>query len=82
MASPADVGEVAVVCPDLSILEQHLGAEAGKDANYVAVPNASRQRDSILLYLGKAGYDIKIVDNDGFTWAMSQVKWSIPNPSG
>ena len=32
--------------------------------------------------IGKAGYDIKLVHSDGFTRAMSQVKWSIPNPSG
>ena len=37
---------------------------------------------SVLLYLGKAGYDIKLVHTDGFTRAMSQVRWSIPNPSG
>ena len=42
---------------------------------------ASCQRASVLLYLGKAGYDIKLVHNDDFTRAMSQVKWSIPNPS-
>ena len=42
----------------------------------------SCQRASVLLYLGKAGYDIKLVHTDGFTRAMSQVKWSIPNPSG
>ena len=27
-------------------------------------------------------YDIRLVHSDGFTRAMSQVKWSIPNPSG
>ena len=81
MASLADVGEVAAICPDLSIPEQHLAAEAGEDIDYVAVPKASCQRASILLYLRKAGYDIKLVDSDGFTQAMSQVKWSIPNPS-
>ena len=43
---------------------------------------ASCQRASILLYLGKAGYDIKLIHTDGFTRAMSQVKWSIPNPFG
>ena len=46
------------------------------------MPKASCQRASVLLYLGKAGYDIKLVNTDGFTRAMSQVKWSIPNPSG
>ena len=82
MASPADVGEVADVCPDLSISEQHVAAEAGKDVYYIAMPKASCQRASVLLYLGKAGYDIKLVHTDGFTRAMSQVKWSIPNPYG
>ena len=82
MASPADVGEVAAVCPDLSIPEQHVAAEAGEDVDYVAMPKASCQRASVLLYLGKAGYDIKLVHSDGFMRAMSQVKWSISDPSG
>ena len=73
MASPADVGEVVAVCPDLSIPEQQVTAEGGEDIDYVAIPKASCQWASILLYLGKAGYDIKLVDSDGFTWAMSQV---------
>ena len=55
MASPADVGEVAAVRPDLSIPEQHVAAEAGEDIDYVAMPKASCQRASVLLYLGKAG---------------------------
>ena len=41
MASPADVGEVAAVRPDLSIPEQHITAEAGEDVHYVAIPKAS-----------------------------------------
>ena len=41
MASPADVGEVAAVRPDLSIPEQHVAAEAGEDFHYVAMPKAS-----------------------------------------
>ena len=40
MASPADVGEVVAVRPDLSILEQHVAAEAGEDVDYVAMPKA------------------------------------------
>ena len=43
MASPADVGEVAAVCPDLSIMEQHVAAEACEDVDYVAMPKASCQ---------------------------------------
>ena len=82
MASPADVGEVAAVRPDLSIPEQHVTVEASEDVDYVTMPKASCQRASVLLYLGKAGYDIKLVHTDCFTRAMSQVKWSIPNPSG
>ena len=62
-------------------IPRHLATKAGEDVDYVAMPKASRQRASILLYLGKAGYDIKIIDSDGFTRAMSLVKWSIPNPS-
>jgi hypothetical protein len=42
---------------------------------------ASRQWARVLLYLRKAGYNINLVDSDGFTRAMSQAKWSIPNPS-
>lgn len=82
MASSADVGEVATVLPDLSILEQHLAAEAGEDVDYVVIIEASRQQASVLPYLGKAGYDIKLIDSDGFMWGISQVKWSIPNPFG
>ena len=70
MASPEDVGEVAAVCPDLSIPEQHVAAESGKDVDYVAMQKASCRRASVLLYLGKASYDIKLVHNDGFMWAM------------
>ena len=44
MASPADVGEVAAVRPDLSIPEQHVAAEAGEDVDYVAMSKASCQR--------------------------------------
>ena len=82
MASLADVGEVVAVRPDLSIPEQHVVVEAGEDVDYAAMPKASCQRASVLLYLVKAGYDIKLVHTDSFTRAMSQVKWSIPNPSG
>lgn len=71
MASPVDVGEVAAVRPDLSIPEQHVVAEAGEDVDYVAMLKTSCQRASVLLYLGKAGYDIKLVDIDGITRAMS-----------
>ena len=42
MASPADVGKVAAVHPDLSIPEQHVTAEAGEDVDYIAMPKASR----------------------------------------
>ena len=70
MASPADVGEVAAVRPDLLIPEQHHATEAGEDVDYVAMPKASRQRACVLLYLGKAGYNIKLVDSDVFTRAM------------
>ena len=82
MASSADVGEVAAFRPDPSIPEQHVTAEAAEDVDYVAMPKASCQRASVLLYLRKAGYDIKLVHTDAFMRAMSQVKWSIPNPSG
>ena len=64
MASPVDVGKVALR-PDLSIPEQHIAAEADKDVGYVSMWKASCQRGCVLLYLGKAGYDIKLVDSDG-----------------
>ena len=69
VASPADVGEVAAVHPDLSIPEQHVAAEAGEDVDYVAMPKSSCQWASVLLYLRKAVYDIKLVDSDDFTLA-------------
>ena len=71
MASPVDVGEVATIRPNLSILEQHVTAEAGEDVDYVAMPKSSCQRASVLLYLVKARYDIKLVHRDSFTRAMS-----------
>ena len=71
MASPADVGEVVAVRPDLSIPEQHIAVEAGEYVDYVAMSKASSQRASVLLYLRKAGYDIKLVHTNGFTRAMS-----------
>ena len=74
LASPADVGEVAAVRPDLSIPEQHVAVEAGEDVDYIAMSKASCQWASVLLYFGKAGYDIKLVHTDVFTRAMSQVK--------
>ena len=70
MAFLADVGEVVIIRPDLSIPEQHVAVEAGEDVDYVAMPKASCQQASVLLYLGKASYDIKLVHNDGFMWAM------------
>ena len=82
MASAANVSEVASVRPDLSIPEQHVTTKAGKDVNYVAMSKASCQRACVLLYLWKAGDDIKLIDSDGFTRAMSQATWSIPNPFG
>jgi hypothetical protein len=82
MAFPLDDVEVAAVHADLSIPEEHLAAEAGEDVDYVAMAKASRQRARVLLNLRTAGYDIKLVDSEGFTRAMSQVKWSIPNASG
>ena len=81
MASSADISEVVAVRLNLSFPEQHIIAKASEDVDYVAMPKASCQRASILLYLGKSGYDIKLVHTDGFMRAMSQLKWSIPNPS-
>ena len=63
MASPADIGEVAAVRPDLSIPKQHIAAEAGEDVDYVDMPKASCQRASVLLYIGKGGYNIKLIPN-------------------
>ena len=65
MSSPMDVGKVAVVRADLSIPEQHVTVEADEDVDCVAMSKASCQRASVLLYLGKAGYDIKLVHGTG-----------------
>ena len=73
---------MAAIRPDLSIPEQHVSMESSKDVDYVSMQKASCHWASVLLYLGKAGYNIKLVHTDGFMRAMSQVKWSIPNPSG
>ncbi|KAE8809369.1 La-related protein 6 [Hordeum vulgare] len=82
MSSLEDVGELTIVRSDLSIPQQHLAVEADEDVNYIVMMMASRQRASILLYLQQAGYDIKLFNSDGFSPAMSHVKWSIPNPYG
>ena len=82
MASPPDNGEVAAICADLSIPEEHLTTEAGEDIDYVSMVKDSRQRAHVLLNHLTAGYDIKLIDSEGLTRAMSQVKWSIPNASG
>jgi hypothetical protein len=71
MASlPADVG-VAAIRADLLIPEEHLAVEAGEDVDYVAMAKASHQRAHVLLNLRTANYDIKLVDGEGFTRAMS-----------
>ena len=78
MASPADVGEVAAVCPDLSIPPR-------KPAKTLTMLPCRRLHVSGLAYYcisGKLATNIKLIHSDGFTWAMSQVMWSIPNPSG
>ena len=80
MASPADVGEVAAILPDLSIPEQHVATEAGEDVDYVAMPKASCQRASVLLYLEKAGYDIKLIHSDDCTQAMHRLIGPSPTP--
>ncbi|KAE8777403.1 hypothetical protein D1007_49834 [Hordeum vulgare] len=72
MASSVDVGQLTVIRLDLSIPEQHLITEAGEYVDYVAMPKASRQQSSLLSHLWKAGYDIKLIDSDVFTRAMSQ----------
>ncbi|KAE8785244.1 La-related protein 6 [Hordeum vulgare] len=33
-------------------------------------------------YVADTGYDIKVIDNDDLTRAMSHVKWPTPKPSG
>ncbi|KAE8820457.1 LRR receptor-like serine/threonine-protein kinase RPK2 [Hordeum vulgare] len=49
MASPADVGELTTVRPDLLMLEQHLVTEESEDIDYVSMEKASRPA-SYLLY--------------------------------
>ncbi|KAE8801662.1 La-related protein 6 [Hordeum vulgare] len=48
----------------------------------VATPKGSSLRDHVFMYLRGIGYGIKLVNIDGFTRSMSQVKWSTDNAFG
>ncbi|KAE8816354.1 La-related protein 6 [Hordeum vulgare] len=82
MASLAYAGEVGAVHADPSIPEEHLVVEVGEDVDYVTMSKTSSLRTHVFMYLRRAGYDIKLVNIDGFTRAMSQVKWSTGNAFG
>src|SRR5215216_4413659 len=43
---------------------------------------ALKQRARVCGHVSAIGYYIKVIDSDGLRWAMSQVKWPSPNPSG
>ena len=43
-------------------------------------PQALNQRARVCRYVANAGYDIKVINNDGMRQAMSQVKWPTPTP--
>ena len=58
-ASSPNVGEVA--------------AEEADDDDWTWIKPLN-QRARVFWYVVDAGYDIEVVDNDGPTWAMSQVK--------
>src|SRR3990170_4484374 len=66
-ASPPDVGEVA--------------AEEADDDDWTWI-DPFNQRARVFWYVADAGYDIEVVNSDGLTRAMSQVKLPTPNPSG
>ncbi|KAE8792368.1 La-related protein 6 [Hordeum vulgare] len=81
MASPSYVVEVGAIRADHSIPEEHL-IEAGEDVDYAAMSTGSSVRVQRFIYLMRADYDIKVINIDGFTRAVSQVKWSTENASG
>ncbi|KAE8776269.1 La-related protein 6 [Hordeum vulgare] len=72
---------MGVIRVNLLIPEEHLTTEVGEDVDYVAMRKASSMKARVFLCLRRAGYDIKLVNIDGFTRAMSQVKWSTNNAS-
>ena len=45
-------------------------------------PQALNQQARLCGYVADAGYDIEVIDTDGLTRVMSQVKLPTPNPSG
>ncbi|KAE8813170.1 La-related protein 6 [Hordeum vulgare] len=56
--------------------------KAGEDIDCVAMSKASSLQARVFLYLRRSDYDIKLVNTDGFTRAMSQLKWSTSSASG
>ena len=53
-----------------------------EEANDHYWPQALKQQARVCGYVSDAGYDIEVIDSDDLRWAMSQVKWPTPNPSG
>ncbi|KAE8799759.1 La-related protein 6 [Hordeum vulgare] len=47
--------------------------KAGEDVDCVTMPKASSLRAHVFVYPKRDGYDMKLVNIDGFTWAMPQV---------
>ena len=41
-----------------------------------------KQQARVCGHVSSAGYDIEVIDSDALRWAVSQVKWPTPNPSG
>ncbi|KAE8802991.1 La-related protein 6 [Hordeum vulgare] len=82
MTSPLDDGEVGVVCANPLIPKEHLATEVDEDVDYIARAKASSLRPHVILNLWRSVYDIKPINIDVLTWAMSQVKWSTSNASG
>ena len=66
-ASSPDVGEVAT--------------EEADDDDWTWI-EPFNQRARVFWHVADAGYDIEVVDTDGLTRVMSQVKLPTPNPSG
>ncbi|KAE8767165.1 La-related protein 6 [Hordeum vulgare] len=82
MASPLYAGKVGVARADHSIMPEHLAMKSDENIDYVTMSKTSSPRALIFLYHRTVGYGIKLANIDGFTRAMSQVKWCTGNASG
>ena len=78
-AFPMDDAEVAAEATEEADYDDEVASEAaGKSNEYKAI----RQRVPVWMHTNVAGYDVELVDSDGLSRAISQVKWPYPNPLG